>query len=127
MYFLDKWGDFLLKELLNDKINNNKFFTDKKLDITIVSKNPLEILKLAKDFNEMDYNVKIITDFNNLDIGEDCDILISTDKDYNIEKVISRLNLIKVLISQDSDERHDFNLEDIDAEKLLNQIEDKYL
>ena len=127
MYFLDKWGDFLLKELLNDKINNNKFFTDKKLDITIVSKNPQEILKLAKNFNEMDYNVKIITDFNNLDIGEDCDILISTDKDYDIEKVISRLNLIKVLISKDSDERYDFNLDDIDAEKLLNQIKDKYL
>ena len=63
------------------------------------------------------------------DIGDHCDILISNDKDYDVEKLICRLNLIKVLISSDEDSRYDICLEKSDnyADDLLKAIKEKYL
>ena len=129
MHFYNKWGDYLFSQMLRDKINQNHFFTDKKLDISIISKNDEFISKLTKDLNNKGFNVKLIPNLNNLDIGEDCDILISNSIDYPVEKVISRLNLIKVLISDKNDSRYDICLDKNDdyADSLLNLIEDKYL
>ena len=129
MYFLGKWGDYLFKEILIDKINQNHFFTNKKLDISIVSKNNDFISKLVKDLNYKGFNVKIIPNLNNLDIGENCDILISNDKNYEVDKLISRLNIIKVLISNDNDSRYDICLDESEnyADKLMAAIKDRYL
>lgn len=129
MYFFNKWEDFIFKEILKDKLNNNHFFTNKKLNISIVSQNDEFISKLVKDFSKNGFIVKLIPDINNLAIGEDCDILISNNKEYNIDKVISRLNLIKVLISDNDDKRYDICLDmgDNYADKLLNLINHKYL
>ena len=112
-----------------DKLNHNKFITNKKLDISIVSKNDEFISEMARDFNEKGYNVKLIPDSDNLEIGEDCDILISNNKEYNIDKVVSRLNLIKILISSDDDERYDICLDARKnyADELLKVISHKYL
>ena len=57
MHFYNKWGDFIFKEILIDKINQNHFITDKKLDISIVSKNNEFITKLVKDLNLTDLEV----------------------------------------------------------------------
>ncbi|WP_407378850.1 glycosyltransferase family 2 protein [Methanobrevibacter sp.] len=129
MYFLNKWEDFIFKEIFKDKLNHDMFITNKKLDISIVSKNDDFISGIARNFNEKGYNVKLIPDINNLEIGEDCDILISNDKDYNIDKAISRLNLIKVLICENDDERYDICLDVKEnyADELLNLINRKYL
>ena len=129
MYFLSKWGDFLFKELLIDKIEQNHFFTDKKIDISIISKNDEFISNLVKDLNNKGFNVKIIPNLNNLDIGEDCDILISNDKSYNVDKAVSRLNLIKVLISNENDSRYDICLDKCEnySDKLMDIIKEKYL
>ena len=56
-------------------------------------------------------------------------LLISNDKDYNIDKAISRLNLIKVLICENDDERYDICLDVKEnyADELLNLINRKYL
>ena len=47
MYFYNKWGDYLFKEIFIDKINQNHFITDKKIDISIISKNDEFISKLV--------------------------------------------------------------------------------
>ena len=129
MYFYNKWGDYLFKEIFIDKINQNHFITDKKIDISIISKNDEFISKLVKDLNNRDFNVKLIPNLNNLAIGEDCDILISNNKEYDVDKIISRLNIIKVLISNEDDSRYDICLEKSNdyANELMNIIEEKYL
>ena len=94
--FWNKWGQLLSKSLLLDKINDNGFFTDKKLKITIIddnfTKNQKTISELSKKFNELDFTVELITNMKNYYIGNSSDILISfTDKcdtnecDINIE------------------------------------------
>lgn len=129
MYFYDKWGDCLFKEVFIDKINQNNFITNKKIDISIISKNDEFISKLVKDFNNKGFNVKIIPNLDNLAIGEDCDILISNEKTYDVEKIISRLNIIKVLISNDNDSRYDICLDKCDnyADMLMDIINERYL
>ncbi len=129
MYFYNKWGDFIFKEILKGKIYHNNLISNKKLDISIISKNTDFISNLAKDLNNKGYNVKLIPNPKNLDIGEDCDILLSADENYDVNKIISRLNIIKVLISPNADERYDICLEKQDnyADKLLDSIKDKYL
>ena len=128
MYFYNKWGDYLFKEILIDKINQNHFITDKKLDISIISKNDDFISKLVKDLNNMGFNVKLIPNLNNFDIGENCDILISNDVNYDVGNVISRLNIIKVLISSDNDSRYDICLDKtLNACELMDIIKEKYL
>ena len=64
-----------------------------------------------------------------MDIGEDCDILISNDKNYNVDKAVSRLNLIKVLISNENDSRYDICLDKCEnySDKLMGIIKENYL
>ena len=129
MYFYNKWGDYLFKEIFIDKINQNHFITNKKIDISIISKYDEFISQLVKDFNNMGFNVKLIPNLENLDIGEDCDILISNDKNYDVKKIVSRLNIIKVLISNDNDSRYDICLDKSEdyADNLMNIIKERYL
>ena len=129
MHFYSKWGDFIFKEILIDKIHQNHFITNKKLDISIVSKNNEFISKLVKNLNSRGFNVKLIPNLNNLDIGQNCDILISNDKNYDVDKLISRLNTIKVLISNDNDSRYDICLDKCENfdNKLMDVIKERYL
>ena len=59
MHFVDKWGDFIFKEILKDKIEANNFFTNKKLDFTIVGKNNDLIKKAVFKLNIV---IKIMAD-----------------------------------------------------------------
>ena len=129
MHFYDKWGDYIFKEILIDKIYQNHFITNKKLDISIVSKNNEFITELVKNFNKKGFNVKLIPNLKNLDIGQNCDILISNDKNYDVDNLISRLNTIKVLISDDNDSRYDICLDKCEnyADELMNVIKERYL
>ena len=126
MHFADKWGDFIFKEILKDKIEANNFFTNKKLDFTIVGKNNDLIKKAVFKLNSEGYNVKLVPNIGDLDIGQDCDILISTEKEYDIKNVSSRLNLIK--ISDEDNDGYDMVLSENDFEfNLLDKIKEKYL
>ena len=129
MHFHDKWGDYIFKEIFIDKINQNHFLTDKKIDVSIISKNDEFISKLVKDLSNKGFNVKLIPNLNNFAIGEDCDILISNNINYDVDKIISRLNIIKVLISNNNDSRYDICLDKSVnyADELMNIIEEKYL
>ena len=128
--FVEKWGNFLFKNLLKDKINNNNFFTNKKLYFSIMNthnSNKELVYSIAKSLNKEGYNVNLSSNINNLDLGEDCDIFISFNSDYNIKKVISRLNLIKILIL-DSLNKENIDYYDIVIVKnksLINKINHK--
>ena len=55
-------------------------------------------------------------------------ILISNDVNYDVSNVISRLNIIKVLISSDNDSRYDICLDKtLNACELMDIIKEKYL
>ena len=104
------------------------FITNKKLDFTIVGKNNDLIKKAVFKLNSEGYNVKLVPNIGDLDIGQDCDILISTKKEYDIKNVSSRLNLIKILISDEDNDDYDMVLSENDFEfNLLDKIKEKYL
>ena len=105
----DKWGDYLFKELFFDKIDKNYFLTDKKLNFLFINpkfqKNfdqSRQIIKAVSYLKSQDY-ITNISDDSKLDIGRRVDILVSTSKDYDIENVNGRNNLIKVLIITDNE------------------------
>ena len=86
------------------------------------------IKKVVSKLNNECYNVKLIPNIDDLDIGQDCDILISTEKEYDIKNVSSRLNLIKILISDENNNDYDMVLSENDFEfNLLDKIKEKYL
>ena len=86
------------------------------------------IKKAVFKLNSEGYNVKLVPNIGDLDIGQDCDILISTEKEYDIKNVSSRLNLIKILISDEDNDGYDMVLSENDFEfNLLDKIKEKYL
>lgn len=121
-----KWGNFLFKSLLKDKLDVNLFFTEKRLKIIFIADNldndfnedintkneglfdqTVEvndflnqsnvIPAMIKIFNMKNYNSGIISDLNDNDLGDDTDIVISLSLEYNIKNAMSRSNLIKIL------------------------------
>ena len=103
--FWNKWGQFLSKNLLLDKINDKGFFTNKKLKITIIddnfAKNQRIISEISKKFNELDYSVELITNMKNYYIGNSSDILLSFTDKYNTNELISRSDIVKILVMMD--------------------------
>ena len=101
--FWSKWGDYLSKKLLLDKIQDNKFFTQKNLKITIVDGNyrhNLELLSnISKNFRDLGFSVELITDLKNMYIGNSSDILISLSPGYDLENMIAREDILKVFMT----------------------------
>ena len=111
MYFYNKWKNKLFKDLLNDKLKQNNFFTDKKLFFTIIANG--EFNKDFVKYLNKKYNIKVITDLSNLYLGPDCDVIISFNDNYEISKTFARKNLIKILISNNKcNDDYDLVLED---------------
>ena len=107
----EKWGEFLFKKLLNDKIEKNYFFTDKKLNFLIVTGDDLikshnmrdNIHCLTDFFINQDYKINFQNNLMNFKIDADVDILISFSYDYAISNIKARENIIKLLILTDND------------------------
>jgi len=107
--FNAKWKDYLFKKILLDKINQQKFFTNKKLKICFIKEInhftektikefPYNLIsKLSKEFNDMNYNIDSIFDLNDYNIGKDTDIILSFDLNYKINNIFSRKNVIKII------------------------------
>lgn len=124
MYFYEKWKDKLFKDLLKDKLNEKKFFTDKKLSFTVIADKNMD-KKFIKYLNEK-YDVNVIGDRSNLYLGPDCDVLISFSEDYEVSKTISRSNLIKILVSNNkTNGSYDIVLDD--ESKIMETLEDMVL
>ena len=103
----DKWGDFLFRELLNDKIKRNYLLTDKKLCFSFIVKGsakkfrqPRKIKNAVSYLNSYGYEAGVIGD-SQLNVGRKTDVLVSTTIDYDIDDVEARDNLIRVLLLTD--------------------------
>lgn len=103
-----KWGDFLFKELLYDKLEKKYFLTDKKLNVLFIAKKSPKNLNLYRKLHKatqylssQGYVAKVISD-SNLKISRETDVLVSTVSDYDIEDIESRNNIIKILIADDN-------------------------
>ncbi|MCC7553830.1 MAG: glycosyltransferase family 2 protein [Methanobacteriaceae archaeon] len=101
--FWNKWGDYLSKNMLIDKIHENKFFTEKKLKITFVDTNfknhndSYKMIKgLSKEFYKSNYDIDLISDADDYFCGSSCDVLISFDLDYELENLEARDDIIKI-------------------------------
>ena len=112
--FWNKWGQYLSRCLLLDKINSNKFFTEKDLKITIVdtpnSKNRELISEISKNFNNLNYSVELITDMENNYIGNSSDILISFTDNYNLNNLVARGDIVKVIVDNDNLNTDDYDI-----------------
>lgn len=102
----DKWGTYLFKKLLKDKIEKNYFFTDKPLhflfvvnqDFTENSEMRNRIHSLTTYLNNNNYDTSLKLDLADLNIDSNVDILISFTHNFDVVNAISRKNLIKILI-----------------------------
>lgn len=136
LMFDEIWGKFLFKRLLFDKISKNFFFTDKKLKFTICltfdfKKNEIikrSIHKLISDLNYHGYEVNINFNWDNLDIDEDVDVLISFSDEYCVDNVNARKNLIKILILEEfiSIKNTDWDILGITNEDSFERFKDEY-
>ena len=104
--FWKKWGQYLSRNLLLDKINSIKFFTEKNLKITIIdednSKNKELISEISQKFNDLNYYVELISDMKNNYVGNSSDILISFTDNYNLDNLIARDDIVKVIVDNDN-------------------------
>ena len=101
--FWNKWGQYLSKNLLLDKLHSKKFFTEKDLKITIIdeenSDNKGLISDISKKFNDKKFTVEVICDLQNNYIGNSADILISFTDKYDLDNMIAREDLVTVIVS----------------------------
>ena len=144
--FWSKWGNYLSKNLLLDKMHNKEFFTQKKLKITIVDENYQNnsefLSKISKDFNNLGFTVDLISDLKNMYIGNSSDILLCLSEDYDLENMVARDDIVRVFISQNSednpkgydivvsdenktfDSKYNFAIKDNFVEEFLDSLED---
>ena len=144
--FWSKWGNYLSKNLLLDKIHDGKFFTQKKLKITIIDENYQDnsdfLSKISKDFNDLGFTVELISDLKNMYIGNSSDILLSLSLDYDLENMVARDDIVRVFISQngednpkgydivvseenkDYDSKYNFVIKDNFVKEFLDNLED---
>ena len=98
--------------MLLDKINSKKFFTEKNLKISIINDrddNDDLISEISQKFNNLDYTVEVITDMKNNYIGNSSDILISFTDNYDLDNIIARQDILKVIVNN-----NDFNTDKYD-------------
>lgn len=133
--FCQKWGKYLFKELLKDKIEKNYFFTDKKLDFLLVGDSNFgEFEDSVHDFVKYcmnnNYNVDIKLDTDDLDVGGQTDILISFTENYEIKDIKARQNIVKILINQNTEIMdYDLIIDDTKnlSEVIFSKVYSKYL
>lgn len=142
--FWNKWGQYLSREMLLDKLHSTGFFTEKHLKITIIdekgSSNKELISDISKKFNEHDFTVELIADMENNYIGNSSDILISFTDKYDLNNIISRDDIVKVIVNdsdlktddydisvsfngQESNSLHSIVIENDFAEEFLEKLE----
>ncbi len=97
--FTTKWNNWLKKEVLLDKINKNKFFSDDDLKIVFVTLEKGENAKtgdyfvaqgLSKCLGDMGYEIDFIKTVNNEDkylLDESIDVVISLVNSFDIDKI----------------------------------------
>ena len=89
--------------MLLDKLHSKKFFTEKDLKITIIDSGDSDnwelISDISKKFNDRDFTVEVISDLENNYVGNSADILLSFTDKYDLDNMIARGDIIKVIVS----------------------------
>ena len=101
---MKKWEKYLHQQILQDKIQHKKFFTNQKLTIGIINtntKNNEKISKLAQELNTKQYNIELINNILTRQINKETDILLSFNLDYRMHKAITRKHTIKIYYTED--------------------------
>ena len=104
-----KWGSYLFKELLCDKLEKNHFFTDKLFNVMLIANHNFcenrdltnYIRKTSEFFIKNDFICNFISNLVNFEIGSDVDVLISFTEQYDVTKIYARNNIIKILVVMD--------------------------
>lgn len=142
--FWDKWGQYLSRNLLIDKLHSKSFFTEKNLKITIIdeenSGNDEFISEISKKFNELNFTVELISDLENNYVGNSSDILLSFTDNYDLNNIIARRDIVKTVVcrndlktddydivitfgNEKSTDKHNIVIEEDFADEFLEQLE----
>lgn len=130
-----KWGSFLFKKLLKDKINKDYFFTDKKLNFLFIAQESILENSLIHNLNEYytkkGYVTNLNLDIHNLNIDSKVDIIVSFSEDYDVKNIHARENIIKLLLlsKNNCNDHKDYSQWDIiicDDYSIFYKIKNKY-
>ncbi len=123
--FWDNWGQYLSKHMLLNKLRGDKFFTEKNLKITIISNKDDDLISdISGKFRNLNYTVEIIADLNNNYIGNSTDILLSFTDEYDLNKMIARDDIVKIIVNDGKLDISDYDLslsfnQDIPADIII--------
>ena len=138
----NKWYDLLSKEMFLDKMNHDNFFTERTLKFALVydkENTASEFHEKIKDLADFligeNYIVELFDNLKKHNIAALADVFVSFSKDYDIDRIDARGNIIKVLFldgslyeSHDSlDEKNKSAYDLLCADKDLNDQDMKYI
>ncbi len=104
--FREKWGKWLRRELLMDKLNSNQLYSEKPLKVAFVvtetgsnssAGDYFTALSLGKSFKKFGWEIDFLSRTESEDwyeIDQDVDVLISLLDAYDIRKIRSKNNLL---------------------------------
>ena len=58
--------------------------------------------EISRNFNDSDINVELITDMENYYIGNSADILLSFTDNYDLNRIIARGDIVKVIVNRNN-------------------------
>lgn len=94
---IDRWYNYLNRNIYLDKINNDKFFCEKPLKFLLIHENPKHIKKLFYGLKERKYVVEVSDSIKNVICDDLTDIIISFSPEVIARNIESRKNTIKIL------------------------------
>ena len=103
--FWNRWGSYLSKHVLLDKIHNEKFFSVKDLKIVLINDNSnfdKPVSEMVKAYSELGYEVTVISNIEDKYLGNSTDVVISLVDEYDFNEVIARDDVVKVRLHIDS-------------------------
>lgn len=139
---INKWYDLLSKGMFLDKMNHDNFFTERTLKFALVydkENTASEFHEKIKDLADFligeNYIVELFDNLKKHNIAALADVFVSFSKDYDIDRIDARGNIIKVLFldgslyeSHDSlDEKNKSAYDLLCADKDLNDQDMKYI
>lgn len=119
-YFWDKWGDYLSRNILLDKIDKNVLFSERPLKFLFINDDVGNFNRtkdvstaLSKEFAKKNYELELIDVGTDFLADEFVDVVISFSTDYGISNLKCRNNVFKILCLADF-KGNPYNIKDYD-------------
>lgn len=111
---INKWGNYLNRNIFLDKINSRGFFTNDKLKFLFISDNLNDFNgNLFKHLRNNGYIVELTDNSNNIYADGLTDIIVSFDNNINVENIDSRENTIKILFINNKPSKNNIDCYDL--------------